>query len=288
MFLISGSVNFIIFNHWQNNLVDKSVNEMIKEISGHFSGLSVFVRNTLDPLVTEKLAENAIPNLTIQEQANFILDKKTYEYQAFYNQLSKDIVDRVLLGLEKVIVVLAGFGVPRGAMVVVSDDVSLIYDWPVPDYLVKAMKKDTPYLYFEKGIPELGLEGEQVITIKTFRTMGLYHAYMGAISVHKEIAEMRSFYSREKRDLYLTLIPVVIGTLIILVLMTFLALSFLIRRQITRPANELSAAAEQIMDGHLDVEIPLREGEELEGLKRLFREMVEGFRTLITKSTHWE
>ena len=81
------------------------------------------------------------------------------------------------------------------------------------------------------------------------------------------------------------MIPVVVGTLIVLVLLTFLALSFLIRRQITRPANDLSAAAEQIMDGSLDVEIPIREGEELESLKHLFREMVEGFRMLIARAT---
>ncbi|GEM_PF-595558 len=285
IFLISGSVNFLVFNHWQNNLIDKSVDKMIQQVSGQFTGMSVFVRDTLDPIVTEKLAENAIPNLTIQQQAKYVLDKKAYEYQAFYIQFSKDIVARGLMGLEKLMVVLAGFGVPKGAMVIVSDDTSLIYNWPVPNYLVNAMKKGTSYLYFEKGIPTLGLKGEQVITIKTFRTLGLYHAYLGVIPMHKEIAEMRSFYSREKRDLYVTLIPVVIGTLIVLVLLTFLALSFLIRRRITRPANELSAAAEQIMDGSLDVEIPIREGEELESLKHLFREMVESFRILITKAT---
>ena len=285
IFLISGSVNFFIFNHWQNNLIDKSVGKMIQQVSGQFTGLSVFVRDTLDPVVTERLAENAIPDLTPQEQAKYVLDKKVYEYQRFYIQFSKDIVDRGMMGLEKLMVVMAGFGIPKGAMVIVSNDTKLIYNWPVPEYLVEAMKKGTPYLYFEKGIPALGLKGEQIITIKTFRTMGFYHAYMGFISPHKEIVEMRSFYSQEKRDLYVTLIPVVVGTLIVLVLLTFLALSFLIRRQITRPANELSAAAEQIMDGSLDVEIPIREGEELEGLKRLFREMVETFRKLITKAT---
>ena len=285
MFLISGAVNFLVFNYWQNSSIDKNVDKMVKQISGQFTGLSVFVRDTLDPLVTERLEENAIPNLTIQEQADFVLGKKAYEYQAFYNQFSKEIVDRGLMGLEKAMVIMAGFGIPDGAMVVVSSDESLVYNWPVPDYLVKAMKNGTSYLYFEKGIPELKLKGEQIISIKTFRTMGFYHSYIGVVSVHKEIAEMRSFYNREKRDLYLTLIPVMVGTLIVLVLLTFLALSFLIRRQITRPANELSAAAEQIMDGSLDVEIPIREGEELESLKHLFREMVESFRMLITKST---
>ncbi len=285
IFLISGAVNFLVFNHWQNSLIDKSVDKMVKQISGQFTGLSVFVRDTLDPIVTERLRENAIPNLTIKEQADFILGKQAYQYQAFYNQFSKDIVDRGLMGLEKTLVILAGFGIPRGAMVIVSNDESLVYDWPVPDYLVKAMKNGTSYLYFENGIPELKLKGEQIISIKTFKTMGLFHSYIGVVSVHKEIAEMRSFYNREKRDLYLTLIPVMVGTLIVLVLLTFFALSFLIRRNITRPANELSAAAEKIMDGELDMEIPIREGEELEGLKHLFREMVKGFRILIANAT---
>jgi methyl-accepting chemotaxis protein len=288
IFLISGAVNFLVFNYWQNSLIDTSVDKMVKQISGQFTGLSVFVRDTLDPLVTERLDENAIPDLTIEEQADFILSKKAYAYQAFYNQFSKEIVDRGLMGLEKVMGILAGFGISDGAMVIVSNDQNLIYDWTVPDYLVKAMKDGTPYLYFENGIPELKLKGEQIFTIKTFRTMGFYHSYIGVVSVHKEIVEMKSFYNREKRDLYLTLIPVVVGTLIVLVLLTFLALSFLIRRQITRPANELSAAAEQIMGGSLDVEIPVREGEELESLKHLFREMMESFRVLITKATSGE
>jgi nitrogen fixation/metabolism regulation signal transduction histidine kinase len=103
--------------------------------------------------------------------------------------------------------------------------------------------------------------------------------------MHEEIAEMRGFYDREKHDIYLMMILVMAAAVIAFILLTFLAMSFLIRRNITRPVEELSAAVRQVMQGDLDVEIPVREGEELEGLKRAFREMVESFRMLIARST---
>jgi HAMP domain-containing protein len=96
---------------------------------------------------------------------------------------------------------------------------------------------------------------------------------------------MRGFYGQEKHDVYIMLIPVMAGALIALILLTFLAMSFFIRRNITRPVEELSTAAEQVMQGNLDVEIPVREGEELEGLEQAFREMVESLRKLIARST---
>lgn len=41
----------------------------------------------------------------------------------------------------------------------------------------------------------------------------------------------------------------------------------------------------RVMDGDLEVEIPVREGEELEGLKLAFREMVDSFRLLMDRAT---
>jgi len=57
-----------------------------------------------------------------------------------------------------------------------------------------------------------------------------------------------------------------------------------IGKRITRPIDELSAAAEEVMEGNLDVEIEVRRGEEFEGLKRAFKDMVESFRRYIAKS----
>ena len=48
--------------------------------------------------------------------------------------------------------------------------------------------------------------------------------------------------------------------------------------------EELSEAAGRVMQGDLDVEIAVREGEDLAGLQRAFREMVESLRRLISRS----
>jgi methyl-accepting chemotaxis protein len=285
MFLASGLASFFVFNHWQNNLINEGMDKTIQKISGYFSNGSDYIRNTLDPVITEKMVEEGMKNLSLEEQFALIMDKKISDYQRFYNYFSKDLVDMGALGMEKVMVVLAGGWIPGGATVVVSDDESLIYEWTVPAYLLRAIEEDVPYLYFEKGIPELGLEGEQIIAIETFQLMGLSQAYIGIKSMHAEIAEMRGFYGQEKHDVYIMLIPVMAGALIALILLTFLAMSFFIRRNITRPVEELSTAAEQVMQGNLDVEIPVREGEELEGLEQAFREMVESLRKLIARST---
>ncbi|MBN2169406.1 MAG: HAMP domain-containing protein [Actinobacteria bacterium] len=285
IFLLSGTVNFFVFNHWQNELIDDSVNKMVERSSEYFSGVSLFVRNSLDPLVTEKLEVEQYADISISEMFAMMIRGESNPYQQFYNEFSKDIVDKGLMGLEDIIVVMAGPLVPGGAIVVVASDEDLVGNWPVPDYLVKAMEDDVHYLYFEDGIKELGLTGEQIMAIKTFETLGMTHSYIGVKSMHTEIMELREFYDNEKGSVYLQLIPVMAGTLIVLVLLTFLILDFLIRKNITNPINELSHIAELVMEGQLDVDIPVREGEELEGLKRAFGEMVNSFRILIERST---
>lgn len=285
IFLISGVVKFFVYNYWQNELIEDSVSKMVERTSEYFSGVSQFVRSSLDPIVTEKLEVEQYSDISVSEMFAMMVRGESNPYQEFYNQFSKDIVDKGLMGLEDIIVVMAGPGVPDGAIVVVSSDENLVAKWPVPGYLVEAMESDVHYLYFEDGIEELGLSGEQIMAIKTFETFGLTHSYIGVKSMQAEITELREFYDSEKSGIYLMLIPLIAGTLIILVLVTFLILDLLIRKNITSPMNELSHIAEQVMEGRLDVEISVRKGEELESLKRAFNEMVKSFRILIEKST---
>jgi len=66
---------------------------------------------------------------------------------------------------------------------------------------------------------------------------------------------------------------------------SFFVLSYLIRRRITEPIDELAAAAEEVVQGNLEVEVKVHEGGEFEGLERAFKEMVESFRKYIARST---
>ena len=65
---------------------------------------------------------------------------------------------------------------------------------------------------------------------------------------------------------------------------SFFVLSYMIRRRITEPVDQLAAAAEQINEGNLDVDIAVHEGGEFEGLERAFKQMVDSWRTYIDKS----
>ncbi|MBN1288086.1 MAG: HAMP domain-containing protein [Actinobacteria bacterium] len=50
--------------------------------------------------------------------------------------------------------------------------------------------------------------------------------------------------------------------------------------RITEPIDELADAAEQVIAGNLDMEVPVRRGEEFEGLKNAFNEMLRNIRKI--------
>ncbi|MBN2025245.1 MAG: HAMP domain-containing protein [Actinobacteria bacterium] len=285
VFVAWGLVTFAIFNHWQNELIDAGRNKLIEETSQYFINASHYIRDTLDPVITEKMEKEGLTNLSLEEQSALMLRGEISDYQHFYNEFSRQLVELGALDMQRVLVVLSGEYIPGGSIVVVSDDESMVYNWSVPDYLLEAIDNGEPYLYREEGIEELGLEGEHIIAIEVFDLRGVTQAYIGVKSMHAEIMQMRDFYNEEKESIYITLLPVMSGALLAFMLLTFLVMRFLIHRNITGPVVELSAAVSEVMDGNLDVDIPLREGEELEGLKLAFREMVESFRRLMTRAT---
>jgi nitrogen fixation/metabolism regulation signal transduction histidine kinase len=77
---------------------------------------------------------------------------------------------------------------------------------------------------------------------------------------------------------------VIFGSIIVVILITFFVLSYMIRKRITDPVDQLAAAAEQVNEGNLDVEITVHEGGEFEGLERAFKQMVESWQKYIDKS----
>lgn len=89
-------------------------------------------------------------------------------------------------------------------------------------------------------------------------------------------------HERRRADIYLG--GILVGSIIIVILITFFFLNYLINKQIVRPVKELSAAAAKVLEGDLDVAVDVQEGEELEDLKRAFNEMLESLRNMITKS----
>lgn len=284
MFIASGLVSFFTFNRIQKRIIDESIGRMIQNSSDGFASGSIYLNDILTPTIVEKMSEEGIKEPTPSELFNQIINGEISDYHRFYDRLTKGLVDNGVLGLEEILVIAVSDLIPEGATVAISSDESLVFRWKVPDYLIQAIKNDVTYLYMKDGVPELGLEGEHIIALHTAKAPLIIDSYLGIKSMHEEVSDMESFYASEKRNTYIPLILVILFTLIALILATFLALSFLIRRNITRPIDELSAAAEQVMEGNLDVEISVQKGEELEGLKTAFREMVESFRKLIARA----
>jgi len=71
---------------------------------------------------------------------------------------------------------------------------------------------------------------------------------------------------------------------LVVAIISFFVLSYLIRKRITEPIDELAATAEEVMQGDLEVEAKVHEGGEFEGLERAFKEMVDSFRKYIARS----
>lgn len=73
--------------------------------------------------------------------------------------------------------------------------------------------------------------------------------------------------------------------IIVLAFITFFILSYLIRKRIAKPIDELGEAAGKVMEGDLDIEVPLRKGEDFGNLKKAFNGMISSIRDVIDGAT---
>ena len=149
---------------------------------------------------------------------------------------------------------------------------------------LEAIENGETYIYKEDGIPELGLTGEQLITIGLSKAETLDVAVLAVKSMQQKVAEIDSFFSDEQGKINLVMGLVIFGSIIVVILITFFILSYLIGKRITEPVDQLAAAAEQVNEGNLDMEIQVHEGGDFEGLERAFKQMVESWRKYIDKS----
>ena len=128
------------------------------------------------------------------------------------------------------------------------------------------------------------MNDETLVFIKIRQIIGSSSAYVATVSLHDKVVTINDFYNKQKRDSAILLVLIVLISALLLSLLSFFALRHLIRKFITKPIDELSTVADEVIEGNLDVEIEIRSGEEFEGLKTAFRELLETFRTTISKS----
>ena len=292
VFLVYGLLTYAVFTASGNRLIDKSIDKLKQTEAENISSSFSYVVELVSVPVVNKSAQYAAEDVIAA-----FASKQVTGFQKDVNVELEKMVNTGLLGIPLNMLILEKSAIMPESTVVFSSDESLIYQWDLPDYIDTAINEDQPYVWMEEGLPELGLDEECLAVIKQVdpakleivkqtgaNSYGLNVAFVGIKPMHDEITAINDFYSQDKKTTNLILLVLVLVSILIIALITFAILSYLIRTRITRPIQELSSAAEQVMEGDLDVHITIRAGEEFESLKRAFQSMVDEWGKLMTRS----
>lgn len=280
--LVYGLATFFIIRHTQENLTNKSIDHVVEiEAENFFSSLNYAIQVAIPEY------EEEFKDADLAQQVADMNAEKLSPIQEEVNEDIRRMIDAGFFGLESGMIVIPPSAFLPQAMVWASSEESLVYNWEVPDYILTALAEDKPYLFVEEGIPELGLEGEQLVALVQIENplgFGMDFAYVLVRPTQDEVAAVRSIYDQERTRASLLLLAIILGSIIFLIFICFVVLNYLIKKQLTEPLQELSNAAEEVMRGDLDVQVSVQAGEELENLKRAFNEMVGSFRRMIAQS----
>ncbi|MBN2168216.1 MAG: HAMP domain-containing protein [Actinobacteria bacterium] len=285
--IVSALVTFFIYRGSINNLIEKSKKDLVAtQASAMGSSFS-----SLAGILNDLILDNAGGQYeTAQLFLNSIQTKTPTQSTLEANAMIKDIIKTGIVGDDGVIfVVIPEFPpVIKKPMVLISSEDSLMFA-DVPDELFNAFTNGKNFCLLENGVPEWGFENEQLLVFEEIESgyggMGLVIYGAGLRSMNDDITQIYNTYNKERNRIN-TLIGLVIAcSLILLFIATFFILRYLIHSKITKPMDELAATAEQVMEGDVDVEVPVRKGEEFENLKRTFNEMLKAIRAGITGSS---
>jgi methyl-accepting chemotaxis protein len=281
VFVAYGLLTYFVFRASENRLIDKSIEKLKQTEAENISSSYSYVMDLMTPTFIEKGMSAGTTELIAS-----VGKKEAAPIQIYISGELGKIVDSGMLGMSKNLYIFESWPVTPEPFVFASSDASLVSKWEVPDYLSQAIQSGQSYIWMENGIPEMGLEGEYLMVViqKNLPEFGLVTGFVGIKPMHDKVAAINDFYKEDKQTTNLILLLMVIGCILLITLITFIVLSYLIRTRITQPIDELSAAAEQVMDGDLDVHITIRSGEEFEQLKRAFKAMVEEWGKLLSRS----
>ncbi len=282
IFILSCLCTFLIFSGSQDRLIESSKDKLLDQ--GAQSAYSVY--DYLSERLMPQIREEA-NRYNLVELINSLLQKKVTPLQEFVNREYQEMVDKKFLGITTHMLVTTSIPGSSGPILTACNDASLIYNERITPFIEMAIGKGTPYFLMRDGIPELGLLDEQLVIVRGVEDpqIGLKGYLISVKPMHEEIASIDQFYNSEKRRTDTFFILITLATLLALVIAAFFVLSYLLYKNITRPIDELSAVAEQVIQGNLDVQIQVEEGEEFETLKRAFKEMVENWRRIMARAT---
>ncbi|MBN2167692.1 MAG: HAMP domain-containing protein [Actinobacteria bacterium] len=283
IFVTAGLLNLMLYRRSLHNLIDESKDKFIDSIAGVVSSTHEFISELLVQFMGLRGFSVDDPEIA-REFANALLDRQLSSLQKAANDILAEMVESGLAGLDAVVVALPPTApYTSKPLIIMSSNEKYIYS-ELPEEIAEIGETEKrAYRVFEKGVPAMGLEGAHVVTAYRFKIASnaatlLYYDFK---PIQDDVDAIDSFYKTEMRQINTTLSIVIGCTVLVLILAVFLFLSHLIRTRISRPIDELSAAAEQVMEGNLDVEVEVRDGEEFEGLKRAFNEMLKSISKII-------
>lgn len=281
VFVVYGLVSWLTFRGSQSRLIEKSREKLIQTQVQSITSTADYLSSIFIAMFEDKLDQ-----LKPEEMAIALANREITEAQKALVEEFKKVTEKGLQGQELLLVILMPTPLNPEPTVIISSKESLIYEWEVPDYLAQAIERGDSYIWMEEGIPELDLQGEYVVVISRFddQETGSTTASVSVKSMKEELADIEGFFDQERSHINLVMGAVVLGSVLVIFVITFFILSYLIRKRITEPVEELAAAAGEVMEGNLDVEIKVHQGSEFEVLERAFKEMVESFRKYIARS----
>ncbi len=282
VFVAFGVVLSLVFSSSQDRLIEKSEDKLINSEVENITSATGYITDLLMPVFNQKAQETPIEDLLRALNTGELTDAQKW----IIGEMERE-VEMGVMGLERILAVMTSSPVTGTREVIIAaSDLSYMTGWELPPYLKDALSEDRSYLILEGGLPEMGLEGEQLVVLKRTRDeQRMVTAYfVGVTSLQAKVDDINAFFAGERDRTRRLIIAVVLVSIAVIVLVTTFFLSYLLRRRITEPINQLSAVAEEVMEGNLDVEVPVRKGEELEKLKTVFNEMVRSIREVINRS----
>lgn len=299
LFISAGAVSLLFFRNSQGRLIQESKDKLIENRGNLMCSTNEYVVN-LQSQIAMLSFPGSTPESMVTDIGAGIAGKTVSPQQEVVNEMLRTLMDNGFWNST-----IAFYGIPAypeavpEPTIIMSSDNGNMYN-KVPAVLVDLMKMGedenrtgrkrfnarNAYEFFEGGVPELGLEGEYLVSAYRFSFENTESEiwYFVFSSMHDELGAIDSYYNTERKNIEITLILVMISTIIALVVITFFVLSYLIRKKITKPIDELEVAAEQVMEGDLDVQVPVREGEEFYGLKTAFNNMVASLRVVMSRA----
>jgi len=281
VFVIIGVAIFLVVDGAIDRLIEEDKQDRIDSEAQIIYSDTVFIAEIqISKMLTD------FPELDVMDVIAAIGEKRINDFIRYANDSLRDTVQKGMAGSEASLIAEVSGSPPFNSPFVLAASEDELTFAEVPDYILEAVEEDKGYVFFEEGVPEYGFEGEYLITLVPLENplTTADFVQIGIRPFDEEIARIDDFYSSERNRLTLIL-ALVMGIGIILVfLITFFILRRMIQKQITQPIDELTSMAGEVMEGNLDVEIDVREGEEFETLKRAFKEMVGSIRSMLERS----